>query len=173
MGVVMRTQLLFNLFPLVSNLVEVYMTGISSLSRAIIYFTFIVYFSYNDYDQSSQSPSLMANAKNPLNLYFVKYAWGWTFTAVFLFMLLSNYLTSGTWISERTVKSSCRLAVGTLVWYVLFLSISPRKIAINKDISGQDSIHLATVFYCHGTICSWLRSLIYSSSTKTSYEEMI
>jgi len=112
-------------FPLVSNLVEVYMTGISSLCRAIIYFTFIVYFSYNDYDQSSQSPSLMANAKNPLNLYFVKYAWGWTFTAVFLFMVLSNYLTSGTWISERTVKSSCRLAVGTLVWYVFARIIFP------------------------------------------------
>jgi len=108
--------------PIVSNLVNSYMSGISSLTRALLYFFIIMYIScYPDL----QSTNYLANAKNPLNQYFVKFSWGWTFSAVFLFMILSNFITTGSWLSNRTLKSSCRLAVGTIVWYVFARIIFP------------------------------------------------
>ena len=97
----------------VSYLVNAYVSGISSSSRAILYFILITYISYN---YPMQSSSFIADAKNPLNQYFVKFAWGWTFSAVFLFMVLSNYITTGTWVSNKTFMSSCRLVVGTAVY---------------------------------------------------------
>jgi len=95
-----------------------YVTGISSTSRAVCYFLLITYLSYAYFDDKLQSSFFMADPRNPFNLYFVKYAWGWTFSAVFLFMILSNYIQSGSWLSENAFRSGCRLAVGTLVWYL-------------------------------------------------------
>lgn len=89
------------------------------MNRAIIYLVFIIYFSFLSSSQDmKQSTSIWADAKNPFNQYFVKYAWGWTFSAVCLLMVLSNYISCGQWVSLRTVQSGCRLAVGTAVWYV-------------------------------------------------------
>jgi len=109
--------------PLAFTLAQGYVSGISSTNRALLYLFLITYISY--FYPNLQSSSYMANAKNPLNQYFVKYAWGWTFSAVFLFMILSNYITTGTWLSARTIRSSCRLAVGTIVWYAFARVIFP------------------------------------------------
>jgi len=109
--------------PILCTLVNGYMSGISSSWRAILYFVLIMYISlfYSDL----QSTSYLANAKSFPNQYFVKFAWGWTFSAVFLFMFVSNYITTGSWFSDRTLKSSGRLAVGTIVWYVFARIIFP------------------------------------------------
>ena len=107
----------------VSYLVNAYMSGISSSNRAILYFILITFISYNYPMQSSSS--FIADAKNPLNQYFVKFTWGWTFSAVFLFMVLSNYITTGTWVSSKTFMSSYRLVVGTAVWYIFARIIFP------------------------------------------------
>jgi len=109
--------------PTVSILVKGYVSGISAAHRAALYLMVITYLSI--FYPDLQSSSYLADAKNPLNQYFVKYAWGWTFSAVCLLMLLTNYITTGAWVSIRTLQSGCRLAVGTAVWYffvrVIFL----------------------------------------------------
>ena len=96
-----------NILSTVSYLVNAYVSGISSSNRAILYFILITYISYN---YPMQSSSFIADAKNPLNQYFVKFAWGWTFSAVFLLMVLSNYITTGTWVNNKTFMSSCHRA---------------------------------------------------------------
>jgi len=109
--------------PILSTIVNGYMSGISSSLRASLYFVLIMYISlfYSDL----QSTSYLANAKSFPNQYFVKFAWGWTFSAVFLFMFVSNYITTGSWFSDRTLKSSGRLVVGTIVWYVFARIVFP------------------------------------------------
>eukprot|EP00092_Neocalanus_flemingeri_P098800 GFUD01125997.1.p1 GENE.GFUD01125997.1~~GFUD01125997.1.p1 ORF type:complete len:266 (+),score=53.66 GFUD01125997.1:42-839(+) len=102
--------------PTVSYLVKCYVSGISALQRAVLYLVVITYLSFTS--TGTESNSFLANTKNPLNQYFVKYAWGWTFSAVCLLMVLTNYISTGSWVSIRTIRSFCRLAVGTAVWYV-------------------------------------------------------
>jgi len=101
----------------VSHLVRCYVSGITAPQRAALYLGMITYLSIIT-TAETQYFSFVADAKNPLNQYFVKYAWGWTFSAVCLLMVLTNYITTGSWVSMRTLQSSCRLAVGTAVWYV-------------------------------------------------------
>jgi len=112
-----------SILPMLSTLVNGYISGISSSMRASLYFCLIMYISifYSDL----QSTSYLADAKSFPNQYFVKFAWGWTFSAVFLFMLVSNYITTGSWFSDKTLKSSGRLVVGTIVWYVFARIIFP------------------------------------------------
>ena len=57
--------------------VDWYLTGISTSCRACLYLLVITSFSL----MSHHSSAYMAQADNFLNQYFVKFAWGWTFSA--------------------------------------------------------------------------------------------
>ncbi|XP_063815622.1 acyl-coenzyme A diphosphatase FITM2 [Pseudophryne corroboree] len=59
--------------------------------------------------------SYLSNKRNVLNVYFVKFSWGWTFCSLFLFIALTNYTLN------KSISTSLRrlstLLVGTVVWF--------------------------------------------------------
>ena len=72
------------------------------------------------------STNFFANIKNPLNQYFVKYAWGWTlFPLSSLLMMSSIFSKKGTLLNTRSVPIWFRLAVCTFVWYILAQVVFP------------------------------------------------
>ncbi|XP_075032925.1 acyl-coenzyme A diphosphatase FITM2 [Mixophyes fleayi] len=59
--------------------------------------------------------SYLSNKRNLLNVYFVKFSWGWTVCFLFLFIALTNYT------HNKSIRACLRrlstLLVGTAVWF--------------------------------------------------------
>jgi len=72
------------------------------------------------------STNFFSNIKNPLNQYFVKYAWGWTlFPLSFLLLMSSIFSKKGTMLNTKSVPIWLRLAVCTSVWFSLAQVVFP------------------------------------------------
>jgi hypothetical protein len=73
---------------LITSPLQIYLYQPSTGARAITYLLLVWLVSILLYQEISQN--FFSNIKNPLNQYFVKYAWGWTLLP--LSMLLVLYL---------------------------------------------------------------------------------
>jgi len=71
------------------------------------------------------SDNFFANIKNPLNQYFVKYAWGWTLYPLSCLVALSSLSKQGTILNTRSVHIFCRLVLCTAVWYSFAVVLFP------------------------------------------------
>ncbi|KAG2463421.1 fat storage-inducing transmembrane protein 2-like [Polypterus senegalus] len=60
--------------------------------------------------------SYFNNKKNIFNVYFVKYAWGWTFILLLPFILISHYYMKRD--RKLVLQRLCSLVVGTTIWYL-------------------------------------------------------
>ena len=115
-----------------SSAVQIFLlSGLSTTRRAVLYLLLITYLSI--FMPNHHSDSYMASNQNFLNKYFVKFAWGWTFTAgkilnesllkcmfdilVLLLVLVTNYMKTSRWVSRDCLTSLMRLGVGSMVWY--------------------------------------------------------
>ncbi|KAM6378689.1 acyl-coenzyme A diphosphatase FITM2 [Pluvialis apricaria] len=105
----------------------------------------------------------MQNKRNPLNVYFVKVAWAWTFWLLLPFITVtayqfakSKFLYGPTKSVLMVLRRLCALAVGTAIWYVctaLFMYIEnltgtcstsvklsePRRLYATKQECHQDN----------------------------------
>uniref|UniRef100_A0A8C8RLS8 Fat storage inducing transmembrane protein 2 n=1 Tax=Pelusios castaneus TaxID=367368 RepID=A0A8C8RLS8_9SAUR len=66
----------------------------------------------------------MSSKRNLLNIYFVKFAWAWTFWLLLPFIAITNYCLSRNVL--EVLRRLSTLLVGTMIWYVctrLFLQI--------------------------------------------------
>jgi len=95
--------------------VEHYLLHPSPGSRAVIYLLLVWLVSILLYQEISQN--FFANIKNPLNQYFVKYAWGWTLFPLSTLLLLYSLSRQGTMLNTKSVPIWCRLIICTAVWY--------------------------------------------------------
>ena len=101
--------------------------GLRPNYRAVIYIVATIFLSQLC-DLSTNSKSYFANQNNALNLYFVKFSWGWTLlilgscSIITVFKCKTNMKTT----AIELIKILARLAIATLVWYCgtgLFLTI--------------------------------------------------
>jgi len=99
----------------VLSYVEHYLLHPSPGARAVTYLLIIWLVSILLYQEISQN--FFANIKNPLNQYFVKYAWGWTLFPLSTLLLLYSLSRQGTMLNPKSVPIWCRLFICTTVWY--------------------------------------------------------
>jgi len=99
----------------VMEAVQGYMRGVSTSTRASLYLLAVTALSWDR--PADPSPSYWAQPNNFLNIFFVKFAWGWTFLAVLLYSVLSHRRASGSWVRRGLAESLVRLGAGTAVWY--------------------------------------------------------
>lgn len=62
--------------------------------------------------------SAFANPNNPLNIYLVKFSWGWTLLAVAPITLTTAALYSGLYLG-KVLRHLSRLAVSHVIWYTV------------------------------------------------------
>ena len=92
-------------------------------TRAICYLFVVGLVSNTLYQDVSEN--FFSNIKNPINQYFVKYAWGWTLFPLSALLSLSTISRHRTLINGNSVKSWLRLALCTAVWYCFAQSLFP------------------------------------------------
>eukprot|EP00092_Neocalanus_flemingeri_P007263 GFUD01007843.1.p1 GENE.GFUD01007843.1~~GFUD01007843.1.p1 ORF type:complete len:265 (-),score=55.53 GFUD01007843.1:91-885(-) len=92
-------------------------------ARAVIYLLLVWLVSIFLFQEISNN--FFANIKNPLNQYFVKYAWGWTLLPLSGLLILSSLSRQGTLLNTRSVPVWCRLLVCHAVWYIFAQLLFP------------------------------------------------
>jgi len=95
--------------------VQRYLHHPSTGVRAVTYLLLVWLVSIFLYQEISQN--FFSNIKNPLNQYFVKYAWGWTLFPLSILLVLSSISKQGTMLNTRSAPIWCRLVACTAVWY--------------------------------------------------------
>ncbi|XP_067904348.1 acyl-coenzyme A diphosphatase FITM2 [Heterodontus francisci] len=82
--------------------------------------------------KASQLPadSYFSNRRNVLNVYFVKFSWGWTVSLLLPFVFTSNYLVQRDVLFAVRRITSC--VVGTAVWF-----LSTRIFHIVENFTGE------------------------------------
>ena len=96
--------------------------GLQSHHRAVIYLIASVCLS-NFCDFTNKSESYFAKQNNILNIYFVKYSWGWTLLSLGLYLLakaIEKARIEGDFNNfiKILLQTSARLLIATLVWYL-------------------------------------------------------
>jgi len=71
------------------------------------------------------SSSFFADIKNPLNQYFVKYAWGWTLFPLAILLSFTSLNLKGTLINSSSWYAWVRLILCSLVWYTFAQILFP------------------------------------------------
>jgi hypothetical protein len=95
--------------------IRAYLHQPSTGVRAVTYLLVVWLVSSLLYQEISQN--FFANIKNPLNQYFVKYAWGWTLLPLSTLVVLCSLSREGTMLHTRSLHVWCRLVVCTAVWF--------------------------------------------------------
>ena len=105
------------------QLVKNVIFGIRSNYRAVIYLLSSMYLSiYCDF--SDHSGSYLAKQNNILNIYFVKFSWGWTLLSLGGYLIATTIENTNSQIhfnARRNVllKLVIRLFIATMVWYFI------------------------------------------------------
>jgi len=108
---------------LLLSTVQSYLYRPSTGARAVTYLTLVWLVSILLFQEISHN--FFSNIKNPLNQYFVKYAWGWTLYPLCCLLLLSSISRRGTILNTRSVPIWCRLVLCTAVWYIFAVKLFP------------------------------------------------
>ena len=108
---------------LITSPVQIYLYQPSTGARAITYLLLVWLVSILLYQEISQN--FFANIKNPLNQYFVKYAWGWTLLPLSMLLVLYSISRQGTMLNTRSLPIWFRLAACTAVWYIFAQVLFP------------------------------------------------
>ena len=97
--------------------------GIESNYRAVIYLLSSMYLSiYCDFSDNSES--YLAKQNNILNIYFVKFSWGWTLLSLGGYVIATTIenpkiQTNYTDCINVLLKLAIRLFIATMVWYFI------------------------------------------------------
>ena len=97
--------------------------GLRSNYRAVIYLLSSMYLSlYCDFSDNSES--YLAKQNNILNIYFVKFSWGWTLLSLGGYVIATTIenTKSQTYYSDcinGILKLAIRLFIATMVWYFI------------------------------------------------------
>jgi len=97
------------------NVCKLYLFRISTSTRAIILFTAVCLISV--FFENIVIDSVFADRNNFLNIYLVKWSWGWTFLAVGCYMLTRGFLHNNEESHHFIFTTLFQLAIGTAVWY--------------------------------------------------------
>ena len=110
----MGPGLLSSLGPgLLAPLARLYMHDITTSSRAKAYAFTITYLSIFLANRN-EGQGFLADSTNPINLYLVKFAWGWTLGLVALHLALRG-AREGARLGQ-ILATGARLALATAVW---------------------------------------------------------
>jgi len=106
--------------------VERFMFQLENHSRAFILFLAVCVLSI--LFDGSENPGFgwfLAHRNNFVNVYLVKWGWGWTFYPVGLFLFSACYIREGRFRATAAIKILAKLAAGTAVWYLWVEMIFP------------------------------------------------
>ena len=123
----------------------------SPTSKAAFYWLIVIVGSFI-HDFVPLPHSYFSNKKNSLNLYFVKFCWGWTFAVLFAFITSTSFIYSSCNLSAM-LRHLCRLIVGTFGWY-FWVNIFNYIEEVTGVCEGEES--LTTKSNCHHEGYHWV-----------------
>ncbi|XP_006816453.1 acyl-coenzyme A diphosphatase FITM2-like [Saccoglossus kowalevskii] len=88
---------------------------LNPMKKALVYLA-IVLVGSTIYEVTTPPKTLFADKNNYLNQYFVKWSWGWTLSALSLYIIPSSFVVRKGDI-KRIAKDYFRLLVGTAQWF--------------------------------------------------------